>query len=115
MPRALDDALPHLGDLAVEGGVGDAVGGDELRRDPAGAHRLEDVGVVVRGPVVDDVPVDRDGVVEALVALDELLDRDRRRAVAAEVGQRAARARSSSSTRIVSLAPAPSRGLRISG
>ena len=39
-------------------------------------HRLEDVRVVVGRPVVDDVAVDGDGVVEPLVALDELLDGD---------------------------------------
>jgi hypothetical protein len=60
------------------------------------------------------VPVDRDGVVEALVALDELLDGDRRDALAAERPS-AASSSARSSTRTVSSAPAPVRGLRISG
>ena len=55
----------------------DAVGGDELRRDPPRAHRLEHVRVVVRHEVVHDLAADADRVVEGLVALDELLDRDR--------------------------------------
>ena len=42
------------------------------------AHRLEHVGVVVADEVVGDPAVHRQGVVEALVALDELLDRHRR-------------------------------------
>ena len=84
----LDDPGAHLADLAVERRVVDPVGRDELRRDPAVPHRLEDVGVVVRGPVVDDVAVDGDGVVEALVALDELLDGDRSRAVAPNDAER---------------------------
>ena len=76
-PERVDDPgaqLPHLG---VERRVVDPVRGDELGRDPAVPHRLEHVGVVVRDPVVHDVAVDGDRVVEALVALDELLDGDR--------------------------------------
>ena len=55
----------------------DAVRRDELRADPAVPHRLEDVRVVVRDEVQARRPVDRQRVVEALVPLDELLDRDR--------------------------------------
>ena len=54
-------------------------------------------------------------VVEALVALDELLDRDRVDALPAEHAAGRGRARPASSTRTVSDAPAPLRGLRISG
>ena len=68
--------LPELLDLVVAGHGIEPIGGDELRRDPARAHRLEHVRVVVRDEVVDDAAVDADGVVEALVALDELLDGD---------------------------------------
>ena len=42
------------------------------------AHRFENVRVVVRDEVVSHFTVDGDGVVEALVALDELLDRHAR-------------------------------------
>ena len=76
-PSASMTRLPELADLVVERRVVDPVGGDELGRDPPVPHRLEHVGVVVRRPVVGDVAVDGDRVVEALVALDELLDRDR--------------------------------------
>ena len=65
----------------------DPVGGDELRRDPPGPHRLEHVRVVVRDEVHRHLPADRDGVVEALVALDELLHGDRLDALAAEDAQ----------------------------
>jgi hypothetical protein len=58
-----------------------------LRRDPARAHRLEDVRVVVADEVVYDAALDRQRVVEALVALDELLDRDRRALVDAARAQ----------------------------
>ena len=54
-------------------------------------------------------------VVEALVALDELLDGDRLGALAAEDRPARARGSAASSARIVSEAPAPLRGLRISG
>ena len=64
---------------------------------------------------MDDAAVDGDGVVEALVALDELLDGDRRDLLRAEVDQRRGRARPSSRPATVSWAPAPARGLRISG
>ena len=110
----LDHALAHLLQLVVAGRRVDAVGGDELRRDPAGAHRLEHVRVVVRDEVVRDRAVDGDRVVEALVALDELLDGDRRRP-----GRRtlpsAASSSSASSTRSCPTRRRPSRGLRMSG
>ena len=107
--------LAHLLHLVVHAGVVDAVGGDELRRDPARAHRLEHVRVVVRDEVVHHLAVDRDRVVEALVALDELLDGDRSAVVDAG-GTRSPRpARSASSARCVPDAPAASRGLRITG
>src|SRR5215470_645417 len=79
-----DDPLPHLTQFPVLRCAVDAVGGDELRRDPPGPHRLEHVRVVVRGEVHSHLAVDRDRVVEPLVALDELLDCDRRGALAAE-------------------------------
>ena len=115
MPSSLDDLAAERLDLVVTPALVDAVGGDELRRDPARAHRLEHVGVVVGDEVVHDLAVDRDRVVEALVALDELLDRDRRAAVDAGGADRRCRARSASSARCVPDAPAASRGLRISG
>ena len=80
MPERLDDLLAHPPQLVVARRV-DPVGGDDLGRDPARAHRLEDVRVVVRDELVHDVAADRDRVVEALVALDELLDGDRGAAV----------------------------------
>ena len=105
----------HLLDLVVARLV-HAVGGDDLRRDPAGAHRLEHVRVVVADEVVGDAAVDRQRVVEALVALDELLDRHRRAvgerrsraATCCELARRCRRGRCPT-------APAASRGLRITG
>ena len=73
----VDHACAHLSHLGVERRAVDLVRGHELGRDPPLPHRLEDVGVVVRDPVVRDAAVDGDRVVEALVALDELLDGDR--------------------------------------
>ena len=74
-----DHPAAELPDLVVEGRRVDPVGGDELRRDPAVAHGVQHVRVVVRDPVMDRVTIDADRVVEALVPLDELLDRDRLR------------------------------------
>ena len=83
----------------------------EIQRVP---HRLEHVRVVVRHELVHDLAVDGEGVVEALVALDELLDRDRR--ALARRSRCSARSSSASlSTRTAPEAPAPSRGLRMSG
>src|SRR6185312_12645648 len=55
----------------------DPVRRDELRRDPPGAHRLQHVREVVADEVQPRLAVHRQRVIEALVALDELLDRDR--------------------------------------
>ena len=71
-----DHGPAHLLDLVVAGLAVDAVGGDELRRDPPRPHRLQHVRVVVRGELHGHGAVDADRVVEALVALDELLDGD---------------------------------------
>ena len=83
-PEHLVDPVAHLLELAVALGVVDSVGGDELRRDPPGPHRLQHVRVVVADEVVRRPAVDRQGVVEALVALDELLDRHRGRSFGPE-------------------------------
>ena len=84
----VDDGAAHLLQLVVDGLSVDAVGGHELRRDPARPHRLQHVRVVVRGEVHGHLPVDADRVVEALVALDELLDGDLGAVVDAAAGDR---------------------------
>ena len=70
------DPLAELAQLLVVGDRVEAVGRDELRRDPPHPHRLEHVREVVRDEVDGGVAVDRQRVVEALVPLDELLDGD---------------------------------------
>jgi hypothetical protein len=77
MPSASLTRRPHLAHLVV-GGAFYPVRRDDLRRDPAAAHRFEHVGIVVADEVAGDAAVDGQRVVEALVALDEFLDGDRR-------------------------------------
>ena len=76
-PERLHHRLAHLTQLLVVADRLDAVGGDELRGDPAGAHGLEHVGVVVAHEVGRSGTIDRQRVVEPFVSLDELLHRDR--------------------------------------
>ena len=68
----------------------------------------------MRDEVEGDVPVDADRVVEALVALDELLNRDRVGPWPPNLPSAASRS-ALLSTRVVSRAPAPVRGFKISG
>ena len=89
-PERLDDPLAHLTHLPVVRHRVDPVGGDVLRGDPAGPHRLEHVGEVVAREVGRRPSVDGQGVVEPLVALDVLLDRDRADTLVAEVRQHVA-------------------------
>src|SRR5262249_16379202 len=77
----VDDLLPEHLQVLVAGRAVDAVRGDELRRDPARAHGLEGVGVVVARELVRHAAADGQRVVEALVTLDELLYGDARAAV----------------------------------
>ena len=76
IPSAPITARP-ISFTSLYAGLVDAVGGDELRRDPPRPHRLEHVRVVVRDEVVRHLAADADRVVEALVPLDEFLHRDR--------------------------------------
>ena len=111
MPSASMARRPSSRTSRVVGRGVDAVGRDELRADPALAHRLEDVRVVVRDEVVGGVAVDADRVVEALVTFDELLDSD---VAARPTAPSSASARSSSaseSTRHRSRCPGGGAGL----
>jgi hypothetical protein len=85
------EGLDHLAaqglDLVVARGA-QTVGGDEHRRDLAVTHRLEHAGVVVGDELVRHLPADGDGVEEAFVALDELLDRHRGALAHASLGER---------------------------
>ena len=101
----LDGAQAELAHLRVVRRGVDAVGRDELRADPALAHRLEHVRVVVRDEVVGGVAVDADGVVEALVTFDELLDGDVRWRPTAPSSASARSSSASESTRLVPDAP----------
>src|SRR5690606_38311771 len=78
----------HLAQLLVVARGVDPVGRDVLRGDPPGAHRLQDVRVVVRHELQLGGAVDRHRVVETLVALHELLDRARLDPLPAEPGER---------------------------
>src|SRR3954453_10148780 len=86
--EGLGDAVAELAELGIVRDRVHPVGGDELRRDPSGPHRLQHVRVVVRHEVERCISVDRQSVVEPLVAIHELLDRDRGDALAAEHRQR---------------------------
>ena len=113
-PERLDHPLAHLPHLLVVRHRVEPVRRDVLRRDPARPHRLEHVGEVVAHEVGGRTAVDGHRVVEALVALDVLLDRDRVDALSPK-DDSTWPSWSWSSTRVVSAAPAPLRGLRISG
>lgn len=68
--KEIDHALAKLAKGLITRGV-DAVGEDDLRADPAGAHGFEDVGIIVTDAVKDHLAVAGQGVIKAFVAFDE--------------------------------------------
>src|SRR5690606_29380654 len=68
------DYVPrHLAYFGIAGRV-DAIRRDHLGRDPALAHRLQHVRVVVGDEFMRDLAIDREGIKEAFMPFDELLD-----------------------------------------
>src|SRR4051812_47811012 len=74
-PEHLNRASPHLFDLSIGGRV-HPVGGDDLRRYPAGAHRFKHIWEVMADEVVRHAAFDGECIVEALVPLNKLLNGD---------------------------------------
>ncbi len=70
-----DDVARHLAYLGVARRV-DTIRGHHLRRNPAFAHRFEDIRIVVRYELMPDTAVDRQRIDVAFMTFDKFLDGD---------------------------------------